>query len=885
MLNTDNVSSIPDERLRRIVSEVFANIIKKYGEKNFLRWINEKKIDEKIKKLIIKYTNPKLEPNAGGYYDPVNEVVAVQEEYGDLSTLSVLTHEFNHFLTAENFKKEMTGFINEGITEYLKQSVEPLGYKTYQFNVDLTVFLHKQLGDILIKSYFTGNTVKVKEKLSKYLAPTSLDLFFETLEKIYDGCYKKDAATRNEILRNNIPFFVNSYMSIYLGKIREDADNMEFYSNGNIDIEKINKLLDGISSVFPSYITRYINNQNMMDSYKKQIVRAILERSHLRYSDYYNEDNLSRYIDAILRKDRIQIPNENAIQTLLMHKIGNKKLNLNEYADAILLIVSKFPNFPIEYLKKMEFIKIMVGEDKFDSVCEYVKNNINRCNNINEFVTEHEKNTIESYFRTIIPDHLYLELRDNKFYIVELDINGKVTKETPIDMDEKHIYIDRWFAFDNDGHACKISIQLDEGLSNIKIYPDNLNENNTIYTLDGFQKLMKVEPFFAELRSSITRNKRIDNDSHEPFYGVDGIYYLINNCGIRQHDDYRTIHIDLEGLKKDLDRIFMFFSNDKLESKIKNILKEYLCTIYQIENSAEINWCVDTLYGIICQNQASSSLLDIEGLLNNLKNQKNDFIASKYELQFKNKEAKEEYYKRKAEYELKMEKVQRRQEERKAEEEKKAKEQEIANFEKKINRSYLIYKRKKQYANPDVQFDLPAKKLYSGKREPGFATLDVDNLIEDLKSYTRVCDGVKDPKPFIIKKLNSAIKELLEEINTEEEQKFQVTLYDMLYNSIINGQELNREKYEIEIKKINEHISGKGPHYMTIIMDEKREVVVGLMNELYNLIEDKTQFEAISRRVHDCILQRGYDESIVTELENYIGLIKNLRGDSSGARA
>ena len=54
MFNVEDIKVIPDERMKTIISEVFDNIIKKYNEKNFLRWINESKIDNKIKTLIVK---------------------------------------------------------------------------------------------------------------------------------------------------------------------------------------------------------------------------------------------------------------------------------------------------------------------------------------------------------------------------------------------------------------------------------------------------------------------------------------------------------------------------------------------------------------------------------------------------------------------------------------------------------------------------------------------------------------------------------------------------------------------------------------------------------------------------------------------------------------
>ena len=116
MFNIENISVIPDERIKKILSEVFDSIVKKYGEKNFLRWINEKRIDDKIKTLIVKYITLEEKPNFGGYYNSRSNTLAVQKTYEYASIFKVLIHEFNQFLTPENFIGEMSGFINEGIT-------------------------------------------------------------------------------------------------------------------------------------------------------------------------------------------------------------------------------------------------------------------------------------------------------------------------------------------------------------------------------------------------------------------------------------------------------------------------------------------------------------------------------------------------------------------------------------------------------------------------------------------------------------------------------------------------------------------------------------------------------------------------------------------------
>lgn len=872
MFNVEDIKVIPDERMKKIISEVFDNIIKKYNEKNFLRWINESKIDNKIKTLIVKYINLKEHPNSGGYYDSKNNTLAVQESYEDVNTATVIIHEFNHFLTPDNYEREMSGFINEGITEYLKQSVDSIGYKTYKYNVDFVAFLHKQIGDILIKSYFTGETSKVKTKLATYIAPKSIESLISDLSVIYEKCYRQHPDVKEDIISSKMDFFADSYMQIYLGKIKEDAESMQYYTDGNIDQKKIVQILDKINSTFPKYIIEYMNSHNLMQPYKEQIVRTILNCSHLKHFDYYEQDNIKPYVDAIMNRKTIEIPNVNAIQVLLLDKLKNKELDLNEYADIILMVVNKFPYFKIEYLNKMEFLKVIVGEDKFDIVYEYVKNNINRYNNINNFVNERERNTIESQFKVIVPNSYYLEKRDNKLYIIKMDDNCKVIGETPVESKNGETFSIRGlYLSDEDGNCCVPSFMVDEDFSKIEILPKVNPLYKDVYGLDDFQKLMKTMPFFANLYQRLKKNITIDNDSYEPFFGVKGVYYKINNSYISAYDDYRTIHIELNGLKKDLDSIISFFPKMNIEEIIISVLKKLIENTYDIKYSSEIDWCSKELYNILYEGKPKSTLLDIEGLLNNLKKQNNDFISSKYDLAFEDELSKQEYEKRKKDYDAKIEKRRLTEKLMKEQKVKQFEEDKIKTYEDNHRYGYLIYERKKQYSNPDVKFDLPGKTFPQKTREPGFATIDVEKLIKNMKNYISLCGDKKDYEPYITNTIKNTINGFLEKIDTVEGKELFDSLYTMIYNSIFKDEKIDIASFEIIINKSNKYIS-KHAFFWPTQIDLKRDAMFNLLNELYTIIDDTEQFEKIVEMVNNYIINKGYDEYIFQMISKYISL-------------
>ena len=136
MLNVEDIKTIPDEQIKQIISEVFGDILDnlslpilypkkffinpellhislfvicifsisyifmsiifdEYGEKNFLRWINESRIDDRIKTLIVEYLDEKEYPNFAGLYNWNTNTLSVQESYDDKSKYKVIIHEFN----------------------------------------------------------------------------------------------------------------------------------------------------------------------------------------------------------------------------------------------------------------------------------------------------------------------------------------------------------------------------------------------------------------------------------------------------------------------------------------------------------------------------------------------------------------------------------------------------------------------------------------------------------------------------------------------------------------------------------------------------------------------------------------------------------------------
>lgn len=875
MFDVKNVRTISDERLIKIIEECFGTIKKKYDAFNFIRWINEKKIDAKIKTLDFEYTNEKEYPYAGGFHTTrkSGDLIAVQEKYDDNSTRNVIIHEFNHFLTADNFMNDMSGFINEGITEYLKNSVYDGGYKSYEYNVDLVVFLHDILGDILIKSYFTGATSKVRTRIDDLLGDgNSVESVIKQLSDIYKKCYNISLDEKKIILEKeeNCKFFSKLYMDLYFGKVKEDSENMCYYSNGNIDINKIKDMIQ-IERYFPSYVIAYMNkdkkkNENESDlikNYKKSLIRVSLENSHLiGYDD--SSKIIEQYVNDIYSNKEVSIDNSTAMQILLLKKIGKEKRNIEEYANIILKVVSCFPSFFIDDLNKMPLLKLTLGDD-FEKICNYVKCNYARYKNIDSFIEDHQKNTIESYYREIFLN-LFLEKKDNKLYLIEFNSAGEIVKEQPIDSlsRKKNIVRTNIYCCDDNNNICQLQIVLDDDFSKIRIIPDINTKNAKIFTQEEFASYIKLMPLFKDTISLLRECKIIKNDSHEPFFGLKGISYIYNNADISA-DDYRTIKLDVKKFKEIIDGIFAFFPNEKLKDKIIDMISNSLKNIYYLDDCKEVSWSAETIYKILYENGDQSSIHDVEELLNTRKNERNDFIASKSELFFPDKKTEEEYYARKNDEEIKIKK----------ENDKKElinKKNLIENIEKKLKMTqYVLYKRKPQFTNKTYYFDLPVWKLASSshRREPGNVEIDINNLIEEMKNYVNLCKDIQDPLPFVIDKVDYTVKDLLEfEINNDEEKNFYNYFYNTIYNAIFNNVEINMFEYENKIKEVNNYIGQKEDYHSVIQSDENFERMFSIMSDLYEKMDNKEDFANLVQKVRNYILKHGYNDEICEIIES-----------------
>ena len=161
----ENNKNIEDE-LDTLMILTLSGIYYGLGEKNFYRWVNRARISEGLKKAIVKYFSEKEReenPNTSGFY-----VVGKNEIRLDTKNENTLRHELLHLLTDfMRYNGKYATFLNEGFTEYLNREIEKivLGQEnvkyTYSINVNLVEFLHRVMGDGIIKSYLRRKDSKI----------------------------------------------------------------------------------------------------------------------------------------------------------------------------------------------------------------------------------------------------------------------------------------------------------------------------------------------------------------------------------------------------------------------------------------------------------------------------------------------------------------------------------------------------------------------------------------------------------------------------------------------------------------------------------------------------------------------------------------------------
>ena len=470
-----------DEKFRNLMHDTFDGLYSAMGKKNFLRWINARKMPARIKELIVEeFTKEDFEkyPNWAGYYTHGTNRERFREGFADWH---VAAHETFHFLTDGYFMGEtFPTFINEGLTEYLTREFEKINTGNenvsyvYKQNVDFVELLHNIMGDSLIKAYLTGSSKAFSEEFSTYITEDgtintmALDRFYNSLNRVHNVLHpnnnpktieeqEKSEANKKDVIENEYPVLRKIIGNIVSNAIRKKAHDLEYYEGEmfNIDdaIKDINELTKKTVEVLGKNgtfgLSRFSSKENLElhESILKNALTAALQESHIpndkiegilsdaiRNGSITVQGNVMSTRYPMVNRETLleaidNLSSKNPIKDLMDKRLGNKEtymqnsqFNITSFLMDTSLILDKMHVEP-------ELRQVFLDS----AILRYLPQDVNR-DLVKTMIDKHSKlyvalyqkqqdnkrNVIDSKF-VKISDTKFIEKRDNKIFFLDYD--------------------------------------------------------------------------------------------------------------------------------------------------------------------------------------------------------------------------------------------------------------------------------------------------------------------------------------------------------------------------------------------------------------------------------------------------------------------------------
>ena len=598
--------TISDEKLKQVIIEVFEQKFSYFQKKDFLRWLNNRNLSERIKRLTVELMTEeekKTHPTWAGYYTGGTDKVRLR----NLNEKDTADHELNHFLN--DYTNQFPRFINEGITEFLSQKVYGTDLNTtrniaYYENVMTARFLYSIFGDELIKCYLVGVTPEFKEKLEKYLTiqeGDNLKDFYNTLESIHNNLYpdfepsREELANRREKLKKDYEPKKDNYLeNILLNATINEMLNYKYYVDSRIDyvslITKIDERID-----YYKYTRNKVLTLEEKIKLLKRILVAALCNSYL--SEFYSKEEIIEKVNKCLtisENNRISVSltyltnlEEKTHDTdyyALKNKLDNYDYNSKNGFDYATFILDYFS---LISTNKFETSSLDIEKNLYNLLYKRIKGNINNdlvntllqkyrdfYLSLGELNNHHLNKTIESSIIdfTLYDDYkMYLEKRDNSFYVITYNTE---TNKTEIKQ-----------AIQRKSSNKKYPYEI--------VYYDEFTKRSYCLLLDEDMLAVsynnRIIPFTKGLNSIInnliTDELYLKNISEYIYYLKDGEYLFdtkdVAYVGGGIDDiDHRSRFINYEDLLNDLRNRISFLSENSKRVVVENTLRLILRKCY-----------------------------------------------------------------------------------------------------------------------------------------------------------------------------------------------------------------------------------------------------------------------------------------------------------------
>lgn len=662
---------------KKIAKECFSSIFETLGKNNFIRWVHTRELSEDVKNLIFDWMSEEEKENHSSWDGFAKKDSPEIKIRSPKSAINTSTHEFYHLITRSS--KSFGIYINEGMTEYLKKMTlkeNPISYSydSYVENVHMVEFLHKMLGDSLIKAYLLGKDESFDKKFAEIIAANKDELpkaqeeindFYNALDKRHEILHSKTKeekeADKHE-LDETTKEIKNMIKRIILGKTHQMAQDLEFYKDGKITnlgivAEWINSIPIGNSfdleekyNLLKESIGTIIDDSHLLVGLDKK--EANDKKNEILKSSILTERNADGKISNIIFSKKImeQLYGEgkDVASKIFQKSFENaENVSLMDFVDKTLKIAEHIKPSQRELEALISQYAISIFGEKADVVLidNIVKSNLGRYQELYDEEKDREKNTIESQYRKI-DDNSYIEKRDNQYFYLKIDKNGKIA-ETEI--------IGRPYKI-NEGSK-EIDISFKNGLESLQIYgkEDKYKELGVMDSKE-FRRIEMINPLLKEMREKIENgNYQIILDDAENPYRVKGVAYTSDI-------DARSRKINFEELKQDLNKIGQLLQENKegeilqgiiidelLDKTFGTVKKQKDGEFVRSENEQK---AYDEIKKLILQNDLGNK--GIENAITILNNSRKERIENNKKhvmITFMTPEAKEEYFKNKREEE------------------------------------------------------------------------------------------------------------------------------------------------------------------------------------------------------------------------------------------
>ena len=267
---------ISAEQMKQIIKQTMGKISENFDTKNFMRWMKSRDLARSIRKLVVRVC--KDLPAEGQYRPENNDILIKKVKYNEDTKMvenvdSTLIHEFLHYISMREEKQQWNQFLNEGITAYITRIVgnKDIGsmFGGYSKSQRIIYLLHRAVGDNLIRTYLLGKPKAITEDIERLIKidnPTCNNKeitqnFLASLKGLHSLFYNREQVDAFLIKHFNgdeekVKKYKDDFRAqiasilknIAMGAVKEKIENLEFYSNGVLDINLYAEYVNSIAT-------------------------------------------------------------------------------------------------------------------------------------------------------------------------------------------------------------------------------------------------------------------------------------------------------------------------------------------------------------------------------------------------------------------------------------------------------------------------------------------------------------------------------------------------------------------------------------------------------------------------------------------------------------